>query len=231
MLAGCVVLAACTSPSGSGGDGGAPDAAKPFAPATLRSFESAAEGVSDAAKVPDFAKAQSVLGEAQTTWNALVPQLQAAGASNAKLQAVDGLLQRAAADIGARTQRAVETDGNTVSLTVPDFFDLYSYAVPTDVLRGDGVFRQLQIEAEYSDWAMAATDLQAVQQVWARLEPMVAEQAPRRPDIMGAATLAADLDGDVMRCQSALAAKDSAALQTAAQDGLDLVDVAEQIFK
>jgi hypothetical protein len=221
-------LAAC---SASHGAIGAADASKPYAPTTLRSFESAAEGISDAAKTPDLAKALAVLGEAQTTWAALVPQLQASGATSARLHAIDTLLQKSASDIQAQSQRAVETDGNAISLAVPDFFDLFSYLVPSDVLRGDGVFRQLQIEAEYSDWTTGQADLQAVQQVWQRLKPLVVDKAPSRPDIPGASTVAADVDNAVMRCRDAFGARDSATLQTAAQDGLDLVDIVEQIFK
>ena len=134
------------------------DAGKPPAPVALRSFESAAEGIGDAARVPDWNKTEGVLHQAQATWMQLAPQLRAAGAVAATLALVDDTLARAMTDVAARRQRAAETDANTVTLAVPDFFDLYSYPVPSDVLRGDGVFRQLQIEAEYSDWAMAATE-------------------------------------------------------------------------
>ena len=77
----------------------------------------------------------------------------------------------------------------------------------------------------------AATDLDAVKTVWARLRPLVVAQAPARPDVMGAATVANDLDSAIMRCEAALGARDSNAAQAAAQDGLDLVDVVETIFK
>ncbi|GAC1526201.1 MAG: hypothetical protein NVS3B10_24700 [Polyangiales bacterium] len=218
--------------TGAGGDGAdAADGAKPVAPTQLRSVETTAEGVSDACKVPDYVKAGNVLTEATTVWAALKPQLKSAGATDAQLKKIDDTFALLAADIPAKSQKACETDGNVVTLAVPDLFDYFSWPVPSDALRGDGVFRQLQIDGEYSDWALTAGDLKATKDVWARLKTITAVRAPMRPDIPGASTVVADLDKAIADCETAIGARDAAALQAAAQNGLDAIDVVETIFK
>ncbi len=201
------------------------------APATLRSVESNAEGISDAAKVGDFAKATAILNEGRSTWTSLKPSLTMAGASADSMSAFDALFAKVTGDLTSKAQRAAESDANAISLAVPDFFDLFEFAVPSDALRGDGVFRQLQIEAEYSDWGVAASDLTAVKEVWSRLRPLVVMKAPMRSDIPGSSTVVADLDGAIEHAQDQLTAHDAAKLQASAQDGLDYIDVVETIFK
>ena len=244
-----LILTACSSSSGAGapsGDAGAVDGApfsdasahdaddasgKPFAPFQLRSFESNAEGVSDACKIADYAKARAILGEANTNWTALKPQVQAASAPAPLVARIDDTLAKIAADLTGSMQRACESDANVVTLAVPDLFDLYSFPVPSDALRGDGVFRQLQIDGEYSDFAAGVPDLAATKAVWARLKPLVVVQAPTRADIPGSATVVADMDKAIADCDAAIKASDRAALGVAAQNGLDDIDVVETIFK
>ena len=244
-----LTLPACSSSSASntlGGDAGAGDGApsvdagasdagdasgKPFAPFQLRSFESNAEGVSDACKIADYTKATAILGEANTNWAALKPQVQAASAPAPLVARIDATLAKLANDLSGSMQRACESDANVVTLAVPDLFDLYSFPVPSDALRGDGVFRQLQIDGEYSDFAAAAPDLAATKAVWTRLKPLVVVQAPTRGDIPGSATVVADMDKAIADCDAAIKANDRAALGVASQNGLDDIDVVETIFK
>jgi hypothetical protein len=222
----------------SNGNGGAPDASsdasgdagKPLAPTTLRGFETDAEGISDACKVLDWTKAQGVLGEANTNWSTLRAQVQAAGWSASMLAQVDTDLTTVASDITAHAQKACETDANVITLAVPDMFDLFTWPVPSDALRGDGVFRQLQIDGEYTDWARTSADLTATKMVWMRLKPLAQAKAPMRPDIPGTATVVADMDAAIQKCETAIGALDGATLQTASQSGLDAVDVVEQMF-
>lgn len=225
-----LLLGGCGSSPGKGPADMTP-AGKPPAPTTLRSVESNAEGISDAAKVADWTKAQGILGEAMATWSMVKPAVTAAGATTAQIQKIDDAFAKLTTDINGKAQRAAETDANSITLSVPDLFDYFTFSVPSDVLRGDGVFRQLQIEGEYNDWTMAATDMTAVTQTWMKFKPATMAQAPKRGDIPGSATVVMDLDTAVSNCQAALASHDAAGTQKAAQDGLDLVDVVEQIFK
>jgi hypothetical protein len=207
------------------------DAGGPAAPLSLRAFETDAEGVSDACKVGDYAKAQGVLGEANANYASLKPQVEAAGASPALVSKLDSALATIAGDISSKSQKACESDANAVTLAVPDLFDLYSWPVPSDALRGDGVFRQLQIDGEYSDWSRAPTDLDATKSVWARLKALAQAQAPKRPDIPGSTAVVADMDKAIQDSTNAVAGKDAVGLQAAAQNGLDAVDVVEAMFK
>lgn len=220
-----------TDAAASEASAGDAEAGKPFAPTQLRSFESNAEGISDACKVKDFTKAGAILGEAKTNWMALKPQVVTAGATATIVTKIDDTLTKITTDIGAMMQRACESDANVVTLAVPDLFDLFFYPVPSDALRGDGVFRQLQIDGEYADFTAATPDLAATKAVWTRLRPLAAAQAPTRADIPGAATVVPDMDKAIADCETAIGANNAAALQTAAQAGLDAIDTVETIFK
>jgi hypothetical protein len=186
--------------------------------------------VGDSCKVADFTKAANVLAEAKTTWTTLEPVVRSAGASSSVLKTIDDALVAIDADISGKAQHACETDANVVTLAVPDLFDLFTWPVPSDALRGDGVFRQLQIDAEYADDTRTTNDLAATKTVWTRLRPLVVDRAPMRTDIPGASTVVTDIDKSITDAETAIAAKDAAALGTASQAGLDAIDVVEAIF-
>ena len=222
---------ACSNGSGGAPNGGdAADAGKPLAPIALRGLETDAEGVSDACKVVDWTKAQGVLAEAMTNWSSLKTQVAAAGAPAAMLTQMDSNLATLSSDVTGQSQKACETDANVITLAVPDLFDFFTWPVPSDALRGDGVFRQLQIDGEYADWTRTAADMNTTTTLWTRLKPLAQNQAPTRPDIVGSATVVKDMDTAVQQCQTASSASDAATLQTCAQTGLDAIDVIEQIF-
>lgn len=213
------------------GDAGAETGGKPAAPTQLRAFESNAEGISDACKVGDYVKAQGVLGEANTNWNTLKPLVGPAGASAALIAKIDAGLSKMAADVTGKLQRECESDANAATLTIPDLFDLYTFPVPSDALRGDGVFRQLQIDSEYKDFTAAVPDLANTKAVWARLRPLAVVQASKRTDVPGTGTVVSDMDSAIQKCEAAITATDQAALGTEAQNGLDYIDTVETMFK
>jgi hypothetical protein len=209
------------------GCGGA--AGKQLAPAELRSLESNGEGASEAAGAADWTRAVGILGEARTNWTRLKPQVQASAAP--AIDAIDAALARLATDVTAQDQRAAETDGNAISRAVPDLFDLYAFAVPSDALRLDAWIRLLQIDASFSDWPASAKDVAQVGAVWSRLRPPTGPQAAQHPDIAGSKTVVVDLDAQVTALMTAVAGRDAATLATGSKHGLDLVDVVEQVFE
>lgn len=202
-----------------------------LAPTNLRSFESNAEGVSDACKVSDFPKAQAILDQAKSNWAIIKPLALGAGTPQTVLDKIDATLATITTDVSSTKKRACETDANVLTLVIPDIFDHFTYAVPSDALRGDGVFRQLQIDSEYSDFTTADADLAATNAVWARLRPLTVTQAPKRTDIPGSTTVVADTDATLAQLKTAIANKDVATLATASQAGLDEIDTIETIFK
>ena len=241
-----LALAACGS-SAAPTDGGAvaaPDggAAKPPAPPSLRQFESGAEAMSDAprgilpAHVPNWEMAQAAYLTNAQLWPEVKTAVLAVGASATTIGSIEAALAAYAKDVAEKRQREAESDANIITGAVPDLFDRFTYSAPTDSLRLDGTFRQLQIEAEYSDWAKAAKALDDTKLVWQRMKPLVQGQAPSRPDLMGSVTVVADTDAAIDRAQALIAKaehapEDAASLSVEAQKGLDLVDVCEQIFK
>jgi hypothetical protein len=219
-------------------------------PPNLRQFESDAEAMSENASpaqlsastpaaAPDWTVAQGSYDQAAALWQQLKPVVLAAGPNAdamAQVTAIDQALAAYATDVAAKKPREAATDANKITLAVPTLFDLFSYPAPTDTLRLDGTFRQLQIEAQFGDWPASQKALDDTKAVWARLKPLAGAQAPKRPDMPAAATLLTDVDDTIAASQALITdagakASDSVDLQLQAQEGLDLVDVAEQIFK
>lgn len=201
-------------------------------PTLLRSFESAAEGISDAARTANWTKVSGVLAEALASWTKVKPQLVADGAADATVHGIDDALARIQKDVDAKDTRAAESDANAISIAVPDLFALYpSWPVPPEALRLDGYFRQVQIDAEYADLAAAAVDHAKVASLWAAFRARVQAQAVGRGDIPGASTVVADMDGAIAAERAAIDMKASASVVDDAQRGLDLVDVCEQVFE
>ena len=240
VLSVALTTIACSSATpgtpGPGVDAGPADApitkdAGNQAPANLRSFESNAEGISDACKASDFVKAKAILDQAKSNWSTIKPLALAAGTPQTVVDKVEATLTIVTTEIAGSKKRDCETDANVLTLVIPDIFDHFTYAVPSDALRGDGVFRQLQIDSEYSDFTTADADLAAANAVWVRLRPVTVTQAPKRLDIPGAGTVVADTDATLTECKTAIANKDVATLATASQAGLDEIDTIETIFK
>ena len=239
---------ACSSGSSSSVDGGgvSPDAGSPGvrvpAPPLLRQFESGAEAMSEAARglLPAHQArwdvAQSAYAADAALWPQVRPMVAAAGVAMATLEGIEAALMAYAQDVQDQRQRDAETDANKITNAVPDLFDSYEYNAPTDTLRLDGTFRQLQIEAEFADWSNAQKWLDETVAVWSRLKGVVEPAAPGRADLMGAVTVVKDMEAVLAEAQRLISAAthsadDATALVSQAQRGLDLTDVCEQIFK
>jgi hypothetical protein len=239
---------ACSSSSGLAVDGGgvSPDSgtagAKLPAPPLLRQFESGAEAMSEAARglLPGHQARWDVAQSAYTAdaalWPEVRPMVAAAGVAAATLDTIEAALRAYALDVQEKRQRDAETDANKITNAVPDLFDPFQYNAPTDTLRLDGTFRQLQIEAEFADWQNSQKWLDDTSTVWKRLKVLVEPAAPGRADLMGALTVVKDMEAVLAEAQRLIAAgthtaDDATALVNQAQLGLDLTDVCEQIFK
>jgi hypothetical protein len=207
----------------------------------LRQFESGAEAMSESARgalpahVADWQGAQDAVAADTALWTQVKPLVVAAGAKMATVAEIESALASYQADVTAQKQREAESDGNRITKAVPDLFDLFSYAAPTDTLRLDGTFRQLQIDAEFADWASCEKDLDDTRAVWARLAPLVGPVAAMRPDIAGAVTVVKDVDANLQLIQTFLTqdaggATEVADLEVQAQTGLDQTDTCEQVF-
>lgn len=237
----CVLVACGTSStsSPSGGGGGGVDAGsdvrtasgKKSIPADLRSFEANGEGMCEAPATPDWQTCQDILAQANGTWATLKPVLLADGANANSISQIESLLAKYTSDVKQTAVRDAETDANSMNALIPDFFDLYDFAVPSDTLRLDAAYRFVEIQGEHSDWATASTGLDKTKAVWARLRPLVATRAGQRTDIAAARTVIADVDATFDAIAAAIIAKSSPDTMKAATRGLDLVDVLEQTFQ
>jgi hypothetical protein len=242
LSAGCGTSSSPATPT----DGGSPsdsatDSGLQPSPAILRQFESGAEAMSESPRgqlpqhVPDWQGAMDAYSADMGLWTQVKPIVLAAGASMSTITEIESALAAYLTDVNMQKQREAETDANRITLAVPDLFDHFYYAAPTDTLRLDGTFRQTQIDAEYADWAAAQRDLDRTKMVWANLKPKVAAQAPNRPDIAGAATVVSDVDGTLSALQVSIGQDGSMStdvndVETLAQSGLDETDTCEQIF-
>ncbi len=230
-----LALCACSTTSTNGaadaGVDGATASGKKVTPTALRSFEANGEGMCEAPATPDWLTSQMLLDQANGTWATLRPQLLGDGARATSLAQVDMLLAKYTTDVKQTIVRDAETDANTMNALIPEFFELYDFAVPSDAQRLDAAYRLVEIQGQHSDFVTATTALDKTKAIWARLRPVVAAKAPSRTDIPAAMTVVADVDATFGNIEAAITAKNALDLKKAATVGLDLVDVLEQTFQ
>lgn len=201
--------------------------ARPAVPATLESFESAAEDIGEAARAKDWSKAGLLLQAGRVSWSNIRSRVQADGAPSGSVSLIDASMHRLAVDIVSNDAKAAESDANTVGGAIAELFALYSSAVPVDVLRLDVAFRRAQIGAEYEDWPEVAGGLSDVRTVWLRLrsDPLARIRTAR------AASTTERMEDVIRRLAGALEQRAARAAETSAAEGLQLVDDLERLFR
>ena len=202
--------------------------AKARPPAPLAAFEAEAEQMNDSADISDWAELATALREAEMSWATLKPRLRADGASAETVEAIDAALMRTAADAARRATRAAKYDTNALTLTTPSLFELYVERLPADVMRLSAGFRQLQIDAEYGDWASAAQHLATLHTVWNRIRARVVAQSRARH---ASVAIAPAVDSTLEKYGAALRLRHAVPAQTEAQNGRDFVEEIEQRFE
>ena len=224
---------AAPADAGSAADASTPDEGiRSTVPTHLQAMERNAEGLSEKAAIDDWPTAQAILDQAKAHWVIAGPDAKAKGGKQATLDAIGGALASLTTDVSNKASRATQTRANSISMNVPDLFELYTDPIPSDALRLDSAFRQLQIDVTFDDYAAGKADVAKLKEIWLRLRPLAVPAAARRTEaeITGSSTVIRDVDACTAAADAAVNSASKADGLSQAQRGLDLVDVVEHLF-
>jgi hypothetical protein len=191
-------------------------------PGDLQTIEAAAEDIIDFAPSGNWDKISADTTDIANAWKAYQPLAGKAGASDelqtAMTSALTQLQSASASEDAATTMQA----SNNVSAAVVELFALYNPNIPADIGRLDVLERQVILDVAAGDYAAADTSLSKTKSVWEHVKPSVLEHNGK--------DVAAQFEASLAAQESALDAKDEAALTGEAGDGLEIVDLLEQLY-
>lgn len=195
--------------------------AKAALPAQLDELESAAEDIMDDADSGDWAKAQQKVDTIKKDLAALEPVFQSAGVSSSLIDGIKTPLASLEQQVGAKNALEVKVQANQITKVIPDIYDSFQVAMPTDLGRLDYLGREVALNAQKGDWTAAASSMGEIENVWARLKPNLNSTAQQS---------AADFESSVNALASDVGKQDANAVSTDSTALLDKVDVLEKAY-
>ena len=208
IAAGLVVVACGSSKSGSSGDS-PPVTTAGIVPADLRDVERDGEGLvtttfgSYPDHKPEWTRAGSVLGLLKQVWTrakAANPGLPAA-----QVAMVDKAIVDLDAGIAAKDQKKAALAANVVGLACPELFDFFHPDAPQGILRMDAVFRQVGLDAKFSDAATVKKSVATLRADFAATKDAVGARVPTCHRVGGTATVSGDIETSLANMEAALA--------------------------
>ena len=191
-------------------------------PNSLQTIEANAEDIIDLAPSGNWDKISTDVTEIASAWKSYEPQADKDGASqeiaDAMTSAITQLETASAAKDSAGTMQA----SNDISAAVIELFALYNPTIPADIGRLDVLERQVILDVAANDYSAAMTSLANTKSAWERVKPSVLEHNGQE--------VAAEFEASLAQQESALAAKDQAALTSEAQNALEIVDALEELY-
>jgi hypothetical protein len=191
-------------------------------PNSLQTIEADAEDIIDLAPSGNWDKIGTDVAEIAGAWKSYEPQADKDGASqdiaDAMTSAITQLETASAAKDSAGTRQA----SNDVSAAVIELFALYDPTVPADIGRLDVLERQVILDVAANDYSAAMTSLANTKLDWEKVKPSVLEHNGQE--------VAAEFEASLTKQESALAAKDNAALTNEANNALEIVDALEGLY-
>lgn len=235
LVAGLVAVACSSS---NGGSSGATTAAPTggIVPADLRDVERDGEGLvtTTFGSYPDYApewtRAASVLGLLKQVWNrgkAANPGLPAA-----QVAMVDAAIVDLDAGITAKDQKKAALAANRVGLACPELFDYFHPDAPGGVLRMDAVFRQVGLDAKFSDVAAVKKSVALLRTDFEATKAAVAARVPTCHRVGGTATVNGDIEASLANIDAALAKSppDLVVVEQESENGALEIDTLELLF-
>jgi hypothetical protein len=221
----CVLIfaAACGSSEEGEEEGDETPAAQSAVPESLDATESDAEDIVDLALANNRAELRQKAGELKTDAGEAADSL---GEEDAPEDDLTQLRERASKVDELATGDAeplqVALAANAVSALMPSLFGLFETDIPPDVLKLDYLDREAQLRslAHENDKISAAVD--ELEQTWNGLRPQVVDA--------GGDDEAAKFAQHVAAMKKLAIAGNATALQREAVNGLELVDVLENVF-
>ena len=193
-------------------------------PNSLQTIEAAAEDIIDSAPSGNWDKINTDVTDIADAWKTYQTQAGKDGASQELQDAMTSAVAKLNTASGKKDAAATMQASNDVSAAVVEMFALYNPKIPADIGRLDVLERQVILDVAAQDYSAAMTSLAHTKSVWEEVKPSVLEHNGKEV----AAQFEASLDAQ----ESALGAKDDAALTKEAKDGLELeiVDALEQLY-
>ncbi len=229
-----LVVAACSSSSSSPSSPAADGGATGTVPADLRDVERDGEGLvtttfgSYPDYRPDFVRAGSVLSLLKQVWSrgkAATPGLPAA-----QVKMVDDAIVSLDAGIAAKDQKKAALAANQVGLACPELFDYFHPEAPQGVLRMDAVFRQVGLDAKFSDIAAVTKDVASLRGDWDATKATVGMRVPTCHRVGGTATVSGNIETSLANMEAAIATSDLVTIEQESENGALEVDTLELLF-
>lgn len=215
LLTASIFLSAC-------GAQAQPPANPGTVPNSLQTIEAAAEDIIDLAPSGNWDKIATDVTDIVNAWETYRAQAGRDGASQELQNAMSSALVDLQAAFGAKDATATMQASNNVSAAVVEMFALFNPRVPSDIGRLDVLERQVVLDVAAADYGAAGTDLSKTKSVWEQVKPSVLDHNGK--------DVAAQFEASLMAQQSALDNQDEAALTSEATDGLEIVDLLEQLY-
>lgn len=191
-------------------------------PDSLQTIEGAAEDIIDIAASGNWDKINMNVTSISNAWDAYLPQATKDGALQTTQDSLTSALARLKTASTAKDAAATMQSANDLSAAVVDLFAIYNPKVPADIGRLDVWERQVILDVAAKNFDAAAVSLAKVKSIWGNVKPAILEHNGK--------DVAAQFEASIATQENALASKDGSALTTEAKNGLEIVDVLEQLY-
>jgi hypothetical protein len=191
-------------------------------PNSLQTIEADAEDIIDFAPSGNWDKIGMDVTDIENAWKVYQPQAGNDGASQEIQDAMASALTHLETASTAKDSAGTMQASNDISAAVVELFALYDPTIPADIGRLDVLERQVILDIAANDYSAAITSLANTKSDWERVKPSVLEHNGQE--------VAAEFEASLTQQESALDAKDQAALTSEAQNALEIVDALEELY-
>jgi predicted small lipoprotein YifL len=191
-------------------------------PNSLVTIEAAAEDIIDFAPSGNWDKIGVDVTDIENAWKSYQSQASQDGAPQEIQDKMTSALSDLETAAASKDASATMQGSNDVSAAVVELFALYTPKVPTDIGRLDVLERQVILDVAAKDYSAATKSLAKTKSVWEEVKPSVLEHNGK--------DVAAQFEASLTTQESALKAKDDAALTNEARNGLEIVDTLEGLY-
>jgi hypothetical protein len=191
-------------------------------PNSLQTIEADAEDIIDFAPSGNWDKIGTDVTDIENAWKSYQPQAGNDGASQEIQDAMTSALTQLETASTARDSTDTMQASNDISAAVVELFALYDPAIPADIGRLDVLERQVILDIAANDYSAAMMSLVNTKSDWEKVKPSVLEHNGQE--------IAAEFEASLTQQESALDAKDKAALTSEAKNALEIVDALEELY-
>lgn len=203
-------------------------------PANARDVERDAEGIASTAfgthpeHIADFDRAAGIFALLQQVWDgtkADCPDMDATISGP-----IDDAVAALAVDIPAADQQATAYAGNDIHLQTSPLFAYFNRDKPVQLEEMDALFLRVGLDAWWGDWASFDRNMATIQADWDIVKPVVTTLTPSCNRVAGTESVADDIDQTIAALLAASTAANVDASQVGSTEGLDEVDILEQLY-